>query len=156
MTLLASLPNLIAVLSLAAPLVMTGCTFFRNANPSENGKHSGGTGLAVQPQAPTKSAEYESSDGDVFVRVSTRKEGARMMLEFQSAHASGRGAAPDGWGTGTTIEGEFRFSYEDSFGNKGSGTLKATGDGAHLDITLHEIADPRCMAFYGSRALQRR
>ena len=50
--------------------------------------------------------------------------GDSAELEFSAGSADGSGAAPDGSGKGQLNEkGELEFTFDDSFGNKGTGAF---------------------------------
>ena len=73
-----------------------------------------------------------------------------------AAHPDAHGAAPDGDGEGRIDrDGVLRFTYEDSFFNKGTGTFRHTKKGYLLSIQVDHVEDSRCLVFYGEHTLQR-
>lgn len=92
----------------------------------------------------------------IQVEIRPAAEG-KLSLELMAGHPDGHGAAPDGGGEGEVDrEGVFRFSYEDSFSNKGTGTFRRTKKGYLLSIKIDDVQDSRCLVFYGEKTLQRR
>ncbi len=73
-----------------------------------------------------------------------------------AAHPDAHGAAPDGDGEGRIDrDGVLRFTYEDSFFNKGTGTFRRTKKGYLLSIQIDHVEDSRCLVFYGEHTFQR-
>ena len=85
------------------------------------------------------------------------ESGGKLSMTLMAAHPDGHGAAPDGGGDGRVdANGIFRFTYEDSFFNKGRGTFRRTKRGYLLSIHIDDVQDSRCMPFYGEHLFQRR
>ena len=103
---------------------------------------------------------YEFSSGseprDVYIAVTISQGADNYFLSFQGAHPDAHGAAPEGEGTGKLgSDNILRFTYGDSFSNRGSGSFRRTTRGYALSIEITEVADPRCMMFYGDFTLHR-
>lgn len=114
---------------------------------------------AVTPK-DSLTGSYQFSSGskrdDVAIAVTIEREGDEWTLGLQAAHPDGHGAAPDGGGTGRIdTDGVFRFSYSDSFDNRGSGTFRRAANGYALSIAIDTVTEPRCMMFYGDFLLRR-
>lgn len=97
---------------------------------------------------------YEFTSGnernDISIALSVTQEAAVFAIHFQAAHPDAHGAAPDGIGMGRVgTDGVLRFTYTDSFDNRGSGIFRRTAEGYALSITIDSINEPRCMVFYG-------
>lgn len=98
--------------------------------------------------------DQESVAIQVTIRPATE---GKLSLELMAGHPDGHGAAPDGGGEGEVDRaGVFRFTYEDSFSNKGTGTFRRTRKGYLLSIKIDDVQDSRCLVFYGDKTLQRR
>jgi len=113
---------------------------------------------AATPGTHDLIGEFEYVEGhtqphDRNIQVSvTREANGRLAISFGASHFDGHGAAPDGDGSGETgPDGIFRFTFEDSFSNKGKGTFEYTKRGYILLIEIQDVQDPRCMMFYGER-----
>jgi hypothetical protein len=91
----------------------------------------------------------------ISVTVEAEADG-KFSLSLIAAHPDAHGAAPDGEGKGRIDpDGVLRFTYEDSFFNKGHGTFRHTSKGYLLSIQIDHVEDSRCLVFYGEHALQR-
>ena len=99
-----------------------------------------------------------SDEKRVFIdlNVSRGKDG-KLAVGFSGGHGDGSGAAPDGGGSGTVgSDGVLNFDYEDSFANKGMGTLQRTKNGEfRMIIDIKDVQDARCLGFYGEHILKR-
>jgi hypothetical protein len=103
---------------------------------------------------------YQFSNGqernDVGIEITISRDERGYVLGFQAAHPDAHGAAPDGEGVGRIgPDGVFRFTYEDSFSNRGTGTFRHGPRGYELSIQITEVVDPRCMAFYDDFTFER-
>ena len=98
------------------------------------------------------------TDRDAVAISVTVEAGAdgKFSLSLMAAHPDAHGAAPDGTGEGhIDRDGVLRFTYEDSFFNKGNGTFRHTKKGYLLSILIDHVEDPRCLVFYGEHICQR-
>ena len=98
------------------------------------------------------------SDRDAVAISVTVEAGSagKFLFSLTAAHPDAHGAAPDGDGEGRIDrEGVLRFTYEDSFFNKGTGTFRRAKKGYLLSINIDHVEEPRCLAFYGEHTLQR-
>ena len=105
------------------------------------------------------SYEYDSggeSIYDVYISFGVWREGDKIILGYQGSHPKGAGAAPEGRGSGSIgRDGVFRFEYEDSFFNRGKGTLRRRRGRYRLSIEIEHMEDPRCAMFYGNFSVRR-
>ena len=91
----------------------------------------------------------------ISVTVESGADG-KFSLSLMAAHPDAHGAAPDGGGEGRVDhDGVLRFTYEDSFFNKGTGTFRRTTRAYLLSIQIDHVEDSRCLVFYGEHTLQR-
>jgi hypothetical protein len=91
----------------------------------------------------------------ISVTVEAEADG-KFSLSLMAAHPDAHGAAPDGEGKGRIDpDGVLRFTYEDSFFNKGTGTFRHTKKGYLVSIEIEQVEDPRCLVFYGEHICQR-
>lgn len=78
-------------------------------------------------------------------------------ISFFASRTDGSGAAPEGTGRGhVESDGVLRFSFEDSFANKGIGSLRKQQDTFLLTLNPQTVEDPRAAQFYGDMQLRRR
>jgi len=115
--------------------------------------------LAVAGSDLMGSFRHESgSERDAVAISVTVEAGAsgKFSLSLMAAHPDAHGAAPDGEGEGRIDpDGVLRFTYEDSFYNKGTGTFRHAKTGYLLSIQIAQVEDSRCLVFYGEHTLQR-
>jgi hypothetical protein len=101
---------------------------------------------------------HESGSDRNAVAISLTVEAeadGKFSLSLMAAHPDAHGAAPDGGGEGRIDhDGVLRFTYEDSFSNKGTGTFRRTKKAYLLSINIDHIEDPRCLVFYGEHIFQ--
>lgn len=91
----------------------------------------------------------------ISVTVEAKADG-KFLFSLMAAHPDAHGAAPDGEGEGRVDrDGVLRFSYEDSFSNKGTGTFRQTKEGYLLSVQIAQVEEPRCLVFYGDHIFQR-
>ena len=106
---------------------------------------------------PDFTGHYERT-GDaksVFILI-IRHTGASAEMEFSAGRADGTGATPDGTGKGSLNDkGELEFTFDDSFGNKGTAVFKKAGAAFQLIIKAETVADPRAAKLYGTMTLKR-
>jgi hypothetical protein len=62
--------------------------------------------------------------------------------------AAGHGATPDATGAGKVNGNAAQFTWKDSQGNTGTGTINLAGDDIVVSLKTVHVADPRCLAFY--------
>jgi hypothetical protein len=74
-----------------------------------------------------------------------------VELGFMGTLRGGKGRPIEGSGTGSvSAAGVLTFSFQDPFGNSGSGTFKKSGKQFFLSIEPSEIKEPGLMPFYGT------
>ena len=100
----------------------------------------------------------DGSDRDavaIFVTVEAKADG-KFLFSLTAAHPDAHGAAPDGEGEGRIDrDGVLRFTYEDSFSNKGTGTFRRAKKGYLLTVQIDQVEESRCLVFYGEHTFQR-
>jgi hypothetical protein len=117
--------------------------------------------ISCAAQSTTKSiysGSYESTEKkDSKFGLNVRQTAKTATIDFQAGNASGQGSAPDGSGKGEIQQdGSLKFNFEDSFGNKGTGTLKPLGTEFQLNMDLTTVSEPRAVSHYGQRVLQKK
>ena len=112
---------------------------------------------AAEKTVPDFTGHYEqSADAKTVFILIIRHTGATAEMEFSAGRADGTGAAPDGNGKGTLNEkNEIEFTFDDSFGNKGTAVFRKAGAAYQLIMKADTVADPRAAKFYGTLALKR-
>ncbi len=93
----------------------------------------------------------------MFLEVTIREEGDRYYLSGSGGYSTGRSVAPDFSGKGYSPKmAPWKFSFEDSFGNKGTAFATPTKSGVKFSVAVSEVREPRCLPFYEEINLRRK
>ena len=111
--------------------------------------------LVAGPALPAKSANFGGEYADknflnnqgVF-EFSIQQSGNALNIAFDAAYSDGHGATPDATGAGKVNGNTAQFTWKDSYGNTGTGTISLAGDDIVVSMKAVHVADPRCLAFY--------
>jgi hypothetical protein len=88
--------------------------------------------------------------GNSVFQLSVEQSGNTVSIYFNANRKDGGGAAPEGDGKGTaTGKSTLDFTWSDSFGNAGRGTIHKTGADVIVSMKATRVADSRCLMFYG-------
>jgi hypothetical protein len=87
--------------------------------------------------------------GRAVFQLSIEQSGSAIKVSFDAAWVDGHGAAPEAEGPATVSGNTLNFKFEDSFGNKGTGTVTRSGNDVVVSINPTHVAEPRCSQFYG-------
>jgi hypothetical protein len=101
---------------------------------------------------PNLSGDYSRvpNEWDTSFHLSIQQRGAQVELSFMGTLRGGKGRPIEGSGTGSVSSaGVLTFTFQDPFGNSGSGTFKKSGKQFLLSIDPTEIKEPGLMPFYG-------
>ncbi len=83
---------------------------------------------------------------------SMQQNGNSLKVGFNAAYSDGRGAAPEATGAGKINGNTAQFSWKDSFGNVGDGTIELAGANEIIvSLKPTRVADARCLVFYRDR-----
>lgn len=107
---------------------------------------------------PDLSGDYSRvpNEWDTSFHLSIQQRGSQVELSFMGTLRGGKGRSIEGSGTGSvSATGLLTFSFQDPFGNSGSGTLKKSGRQFVLSIEPSEIKEPGLMPFYGTFRMTR-
>jgi hypothetical protein len=88
--------------------------------------------------------------GRAVFQLTIEQTGSATQVSFDAAWNDGHGAAPEAEGPATVSGNTITFKFEDSFSNSGTGTIKRVGNDLLVSINPTHVAEPRCLAFYGS------
>jgi hypothetical protein len=108
-----------------------------------------GSTMAAAPA--TFDGEYADKkflNGQGVFEFSIHQTGGALDIAFDAAYSDGHGAAPDATGAGKVNGNTAEFTWKDSQGNTGTGTIGRTNDGIVVSMKAVHVADPRCVAFY--------
>jgi hypothetical protein len=88
-------------------------------------------------------------DGRAVFQLSIDQSGSGLQVTFDAAYTDAHGAAPEGQGPAKVSRNTLQFTFEDSFSNSGTGTIRRAGNDIILSMKTTHVADARCLAFYG-------
>ena len=87
-------------------------------------------------------------NGRAVFQLSIEQSGSVMQVTFDGAYNDGHGAAPEGQGPAKVSGNTLQFTFNDNFGNSGTGTITRAGDDIILSMKTTHVADPRCLVYY--------
>ena len=102
-------------------------------------------------QAQTWAGEYTDKKflgGNAVFQLSIEQQGRDIQVSFDAAHNDGHGCAPEAQATAKPSGQGLQFTFQDSSGNTGTGTI--TRDGGDLVVSLKptRVVEKDCIAFY--------
>ena len=83
-------------------------------------------------------------NGQGVFEFSVHQTGNALDIAFDAGH----GATPDATGAGRIGGKTAQFTWKDSQGNSGTGTINLAGDDVVVSMKTTHVADPRCVVFY--------
>ena len=87
-------------------------------------------------------------NGQGVFEFSVHQSGSALEIAFDAAYFDGHGATPDATGAGKVNGNAAEFTWKDSQGNTGTGTINFAGNDIIVSMKTVHVADPRCLAFY--------
>jgi len=87
-------------------------------------------------------------NGQGVFEFSVHQSGNALEIAFDAAYSDGHGATPDATGAGKINGNTAQFTWKDSFGNTGTGTISLAGDDIVVSMKTVHVADSRCLTFY--------
>ena len=87
-------------------------------------------------------------NGQGVFEFSVHQSGDALDIAFDAAYSDGHGATPDATGAGKVSGNTAQFTWKDSHGNTGTGTISLAGDDIVVSMKAVHVADPSCLAFY--------
>jgi hypothetical protein len=91
-----------------------------------------------------------------FIRIKITESVAGYRLSGRAGFSTGRPPALEFSGSGSpSREPPFKFSLEDSAGNKGVASITPTKSGINFSATINEMEDRRCLILYKPTELKR-
>ena len=108
-----------------------------------------GTALSAGPaKFDGEFADKKFLNGQGVFEFSVHQSGDALEIGFDAAYSDGHGATPDATGAGQVNGNTGQFTWKDSFGNTGTGTISLAGDDIVVSMKAVHVADPRCLEFY--------
>ena len=107
--------------------------------------------LAAAPAGFTGEwADKNYLKGKGVFQLSLEQKGSDVSVFFSAAHDDGSGGAPEADAKGkVTGKGMVEFTWEDSFKNSGTGTIKRAGNDVVVSLKPTHVTESRCLEFYG-------
>ena len=104
---------------------------------------------AAQPQ--TWAGEYTDKkflNGSAVFQLSIEQQGKEIQVSFDAVRNDGGGCAPEAQALAKSIGKGLQFTFQDSGGNAGTGTI--TRDGGDLVVSLKttRVVAKDCVGFY--------
>ncbi len=94
-------------------------------------------------------ADKNFRGGNSVFELSLEQTGSEVSISFSANRKDGGGAAPEADGKGKVSGDKLQFTWSDSFNNSGTGTIKKAGADVIISIKTTQVADSRCLMFYG-------
>jgi hypothetical protein len=108
-----------------------------------------GTALSAGPaKFDGEFVDKKFLNGQGVFEFSFHQSGNALEIGFDAAYSDGHGATPDATGAGKINGNTAQFTWKDSFGNTGIGTISLAGDDIVVSMKAVHVADPRCSEFY--------
>ena len=108
-----------------------------------------GTALSAGPaKFDGEFVDKKFLNGQGVFEFSVHQSGNALEIGFDAAYSDGHGATPDATGAGKINGNTAQFTWKDSFGNTGTGTISLAGDDIVVSMKAVHVADPRCSEFY--------
>ena len=94
-------------------------------------------------------ADKKYLNGQAVFQLNVLQEGERITVDFDAVYNDGHGCAPQGTGSAKMVdENILQYTFTDTAGNAGTGTITRVGDGVIISIIPTRVADSRCIVFY--------
>src|SRR5437763_14383370 len=87
-------------------------------------------------------------NGQGVFQFSVHQSGSALEIAFDAAYSDGHGATADATGAGKVNGNAAEFTWKDSQGNTGTGTITLAGDDINVSMRTVHVAEPRCRACY--------
>ena len=87
-------------------------------------------------------------NGQGVFEFSVHQIGNALEIAFDAAYSDGHGATPDATGAGKVNGNAAQFTWKDSQGNTGTGTISLAGEDIVVSMKTVHVADSACLAFY--------
>jgi hypothetical protein len=93
-------------------------------------------------------ADKKFLNGQGVFEFGVHQSGNALDIIFDAAYSDGHGATPDATGAGMVNGNTAQFTWKDSQGNTGTGTISLTGDDIIVSMETVHVSDSRCLVFY--------
>jgi hypothetical protein len=108
--------------------------------------------LAAFSAAPPATFDGEYVDkkflnGTAVFEFSIHQSRNALDIAFDAAYSDAHGATPDATGAGKVNGNGAQFTWKDSSGNTGIGTITLTPDGVNVSLKPIHVNDSSCLVF---------
>jgi hypothetical protein len=94
-------------------------------------------------------ADRKFLGGQAVFQMSLEQSGSTVSVWFSAGYNDGRGTAPEANGAGkVTSKGTVEFTFKDSDGNAGMGTIARSGNDIVVSLKATKVSDSRGLVFY--------
>ena len=108
-----------------------------------------GTAIGASPaKFDGEFADKKFLNGQGVFEFSIHQSGDALEIAFDAAYSDGHGATPDATGAGKVNGNTAQFTWKDSNGNTGTGTINLAADGIVVSMKPIHVVDSRCLVFY--------
>jgi len=106
----------------------------------------------------TYDGEVAKGGATRVVEVILKPAGDKLKMTGSAAWDSGKGAAPEFKGSDISKDDDeyYTFTFEDSFGNKGTAQIQETKGGIIFSAKITKVQDARCLALYEKIKLKKK
>jgi hypothetical protein len=108
--------------------------------------------LITRANAQNFAGEYADRkflSGQAVFQMSLEQSGSTVTVWFSAGYNDGRGTAPEASGSGkVTSKGTVDFTFKDSDGNAGTGTITRAGNDVVVSVKATKVGDSRGLVFY--------
>jgi hypothetical protein len=107
--------------------------------------------VAKEPSWTGNYGNKQYLGGKAVFQLNILEENGQISVDFDAVYNDGHGCAPEGSGLAKPRDKEtLKFSFTDTAGNSGTGTIKRVGTGVIVSVHATHVADSRCLVFYGA------
>ena len=102
-------------------------------------------------QAQSWAGEYTDKkflNGNAVFQLSIEEQGRDIQVSFDAAHNDGHGCSPEAQGAAKPNGQGLQFTFQDSTGNTGTGTIARDGHDLVVSLKLTRVVAKDCVAFY--------
>jgi len=108
--------------------------------------------VSIAAGPPNFAGEYADRNflsGQATFQMSLEQSGNVVTVWFSAGYNDGHGLLPVADGNGKiTSNGTVEFTFKDSAGNAGTGTITRAGDDIIVSLKTTRVADSRCVELY--------
>ncbi|HEX4667152.1 MAG TPA: hypothetical protein VH207_11170 [Chthoniobacterales bacterium] len=108
-----------------------------------------GSSLAAGESWTGSYTDKKFLNGQAVFQLNVVQEAETISVDFNGVYNDGHGCAPHGNGPAKVVDqNTLKFTFTDSAGDSGTGTIKRDASGVLLSIKPGRIADRHCTVFY--------